>query len=96
MEYPITPKMIQQAPRPAQVQDFNNFLPVYLDFKVENPINPKTCISPKLEPNPITIRPKAGHSFVETTSTHKKCANVVRTNSLKDVNGTSTPSPTFS
>jgi hypothetical protein len=51
MDFPITPKMIQQSLRPAQVQDFNNFPPnlelaVYLDFKVENPINPKAYLSP--------------------------------------------------
>jgi hypothetical protein len=73
MESPIAPKMIQQAPRLAHVHDFSNYLPkvelaIYLDFKVENPNQPRTYLSPKPEPNPITIRPKPGNVFIETTS----------------------------
>jgi hypothetical protein len=75
MEFPITPKTIQQAPRPAQIQDFSGYPPkvelaVYLDFTVENPIQIKTYqlhLGPKHKLNPILILPKPGNDIVEKT-----------------------------
>ncbi len=76
MELPITPKLIQQAPRPTQIQDFSSYPPkvelaVYLDFTVENPNQPKTYqlhLGPKNKFNTFLIRPKPGNIFVETPS----------------------------
>ena len=44
MDFPLTPKTIQQAPRPAQIQDNPTFPPkvelaVYLDFAIHNPLH---------------------------------------------------------
>ncbi len=76
MEFPITPATIQKAPRPAYIHEFNNFHPklelaVYLDFTVDNPTQTRTYqmeLNSKMELVPLTIRPKAGYIFVETTS----------------------------
>ncbi len=80
MDFPLTPKTIQQAPRPAHIQDNSSFPPkvelaVYLDFQVHNPLFPKP--QPKDYPkmaeltqitSPITIKPKPGQVFVDATS----------------------------
>jgi hypothetical protein len=84
MEFPITPKSIQQAPRPAQIQDFNSYSPkvelaVYLDFTIENPTHPKTHhmeLNSKFELVPITIKPKPGSVFIETTSSQSNESKV--------------------
>jgi hypothetical protein len=77
MDFPMTPKSIQQAPRPAHIQDYGAYPPkvelaVYLDFKVENPTQPKTHYmklnSKTMELVPITIKSRPGSVFVETTS----------------------------
>ena len=76
MEFPITPAAIQNAPRPQYVQEYNCFnskleLAVYLDFTVDNPTQPRTYqmeLNSKMELVPLTIKPKAGSIFVETTS----------------------------
>jgi hypothetical protein len=76
MEFPITPATIQKAPRPAYIHEFNHFHPklelaVYLDFTVDNPTQPRTYqmeLNSKMELVPLTIKPKAGSIFVETTS----------------------------
>jgi hypothetical protein len=76
MDFPMTPKSIQQAPRPAHIQDYATFPPkvelaVYLDFAVHNPNQTRTH---NMEPNskmadlpPITIKPKPGNVFVKAT-----------------------------
>ncbi len=76
MDFPMTPKSTQQAPRPAHIQDYATFPPkvelaVYLDFAVQNPNQPRPQ---NMEPNckmvdslPITIKPKQGSVFVEAT-----------------------------
>jgi hypothetical protein len=77
MDFTITPKAIQQAPRPAHIQDYSNYPPkvqlaVYSDFVVHNPTQPKThhmeLNSKTMDLVPITIKPKLGSVFVETTS----------------------------
>jgi hypothetical protein len=76
MEFPITPATIQKAPRPQHIQEYNYFNPklelaVYLDFTVDNPTQPRTYqleLNSKMELVPLTIKPKAGSIFVETTS----------------------------
>jgi hypothetical protein len=77
MDFPMTPKSILEAPRPAHNQDYTTFPPkvelaVYLDFAVHNPNQPRTH---NMEPNskmadmpPITITPKPGSILVEATS----------------------------
>jgi hypothetical protein len=72
----MTPKAIQQAPRPAHIQEYATFPPkvelaVYLDFAVQNPNQPRihTTEYPKMvDTPPITIKPKPGTVFVEATS----------------------------
>jgi len=76
MEFPITPAAIQKAPRLAHVHELSSFHPklelaVYLDFTVDNPTQPRTYqmeLNSKMELVPLTIRPKTGSIFVETTS----------------------------
>jgi hypothetical protein len=76
MDFPMNPKSIQQAPRPAHIQDYSTYPPkvelaVYLDFMVENPIHSRNHHmepKPKMELAPITIKPRPGSVFVETTS----------------------------
>jgi len=76
MDFPMTPKSIQQAPRPAHIQDYSTYPPkvelaVYLDFTVENPVHSRNHHmepKPKMELAPITIKPRPGSVFVETTS----------------------------
>jgi len=76
MDFPMTPNSIQQAPRPAHIQDYSIGptkveLAVYLDFTVHNPTIPRTHITeyPKIvDTPPITIKPKPGTVFVETPS----------------------------
>jgi hypothetical protein len=75
MDFPITPKAIQQAPNLAFIQDYVTFPPkvelaAYLDFVVHNPNQPRAHNmepSPKVADTPfITIKPKPGSVFVET------------------------------
>jgi hypothetical protein len=75
MEFPITPATIQKAPRPAHIHEYNHFhskleLAVYLDFTVDNPTQPRTYqleLNSQMELVPLTIKPKAGSIFIETT-----------------------------
>ena len=76
MDFPITPAAIQKAPRPQHTHEYSHFSPklelaVYLDFTVDNPTQPRTYqleLNSKMELVPLTIKPKAGSIFVETTS----------------------------
>jgi hypothetical protein len=91
MEFLITPIAIQQAPRPAYIQDFNTFPPklelaVYLDFTVDNPTQPKTYqmeLNSKMELVPLTIRSKPGSIFVETTSSQSNESRLPRPSTHK-------------
>jgi hypothetical protein len=71
MDFPMTPKAIQQAPRPAHIQDYATFPPkvelaVYLYFAVQNPNQSRT--HKMADTPPITIKPKPGTVFVEAPS----------------------------
>ncbi len=75
MDFPITPKAIQQAPGPAYIVEHATYPPkvelaVYLDFAVQNPNQNRTHTleGPKVaDMPPIIIKPKPGAVFVETS-----------------------------